>query len=214
MDWSDLIQKRHTTFAWKDEDIPQTILKEVCEEVYYHVPTKNLKFPYVITVYKNNNPEIRKEIATICHRNQDKSIKDDLGNPQVLAPVLFAFSRRNYKDLETKYQKTYTWSEHQLERFGMLEIGVVATFLILSLTNRGIQTGFCQNINQNEIRASEIFGTEYPVCLLVGAGYTKGPGRHYYIDPRTDRPRKTPYDPEQNSEIYPRPPFENIFKFK
>ena len=214
MEWNDLINSRYTNFAWKNKDIPQDILEDVCKEVYYHVPTKNLKFPYVITVYRNNDPEIKKEIATICHRNKDKTIAEDLGNPQVLAPVLFAFSRRNYKDLETKYQKTYTWTEEQLDKYGMLEIGVVATFLILALTNRGIQTGFCQNVNQNQTRASEIFDTEYPVRLLVGAGYTKGPGRHIYIDPRTDKPRKTPYDPEYNTVMYPRPPFETIFKFK
>ena len=214
MEWNSLIENRYTNFSWTEEIPSDEIIKEACQEVYMHVPSKNLKFPYIVTVLKNNDPAIRKEIMTICHRNKDKSIDDDWGNPQVLAPILFGFSRRNYKELETLHQKTYTWTEEQLDRYGFLEIGIVATYLMLALTNRGVQTGFCQNINQDAKRAQEIFGTEYPVQLLVGAGYTKGSGVHEYIDPRNEQTRKTPYPPTIVDKIYPRPDFDKIFKFK
>jgi nitroreductase len=214
MDWNELIKKRHTNFAWSDEVPSDEILKEVCEEVYLHVPSKNLKFPYVVTIMKNDNPDVRKEIMTICHRNKDKTIDEDLGNPQVLAPILFGFSRRDYKSLETLHQKTYTWTEESLDRYGFLEIGIVATYLVLALTVRGINTGFCQNINQNSKRAQELFGSEFPIQLVVGAGYSKGPGIQHYIDPRNDETRRTPYDPVDVDKIYKRPEFDSIFKFK
>tara|TARA_Y200000002_G_C22684969_1_gene665587 strand:- start:3976 stop:4632 length:657 start_codon:yes stop_codon:yes gene_type:complete len=214
MEWNTLIENRYTNYAWQDREIPQDIIKDVLLEVYNHVPTKNLKFPYVITTFRNNNPELRKEIATICHRNADLPIEKDKGNPQVLAPTLFAFSRRDYKDLETAFQKTYTWTEPSLELYGSVEIGVVATFLMLALTNRGIQTGFCQNIGQDAERASEIFGTKYPVRLLVAAGYGINPKVHYtYLDPRTNTKKEIPYAPKRLDEVYKRPNFKKIFKF-
>lgn len=213
MDWNDLIQKRHTTFAWEDTPVDKELLLEVFKEVYENIPSKNLKFPYTVTAYDNSNFEIRKEIMTICHRNQDKDIDRDLGNPQVLAPILLAFSRRNYKELETLHQKTYTWTDKELDRYGFLEIGIVASYIQLALTNRGIQTGFCQNINQNAERAQEIFGTEYPVALIMGVGYGKDPTvQHTYIDPRVERERRIPYPPSESGEVYPRPEFNKIFK--
>ena len=214
MEWKTLIENRYTNFAWQDREIPQDLIDDVLLEVYNHVPTKNLKFPYVVTVYKNNNAELRKEIATICHRNLDKPIETDPGNPQVLAPTLFAFSRRDHKDLETLHQKTYARTEKGLELYGHVEIGVIATFLMLALTNRGIQTGFCQNIGQDAIRASEIFGTKHPVKLLVAAGYGINPKiYHNYLDPRNNKKRQIPFPPKILNEIYQRPSFNKIFKF-
>ena len=217
MEWSDLIRTRHTSFAWKDKTIPRYVLQEVLTEVYEHVPTKNLKFPYIITVYRNNVPEIRKEIATICHRNKDMSIEEDRGNPQVLAPVLFAFSLRDYKKEEQIWQQTYTMTAKNIDAYGRVEIGVVATFLMLALTNRGIQTGFCHNIGQGDDtgRPAEIFGTDYPVRLIIGAGYGKdAEGWHSYIDPRTGTERKIPFPPAKLDAVYDRPDFDKIFKFK
>ena len=63
-------------------------------------------FPYQVRLMRNDDPEIRKEIMTICHRNQEMDKEVDHGNPQVLAPWLLGFNSRWTSDLETRYEKT------------------------------------------------------------------------------------------------------------
>lgn len=215
MDWKTLIQTRKTNYLWEDTPVSKEIITDACKEVYNYVPSKNRKFPYVVTVQSNNDPEIKKEIMTICHRNLDLTAEDDPGNPQVLAPTLIAFSRRDFKDLETKYQKTYTWTDETLERRGFLEIGIVATYLMLALTTRGVQTAFCQNIGQDAYRAKEIFGTEYPVRLLMAVGYERKEDSNEFLDPRTNKSKQAMLtDRDLLDKCYPRPDFDKIFKIK
>ena len=46
MDWLKIIENRHTTFAWDEENVPsKELLLEVLQEVYTHIPSKNLQFP-------------------------------------------------------------------------------------------------------------------------------------------------------------------------
>ena len=46
MDWLELIKLRHTTFAWREDKIPpKDLIIESLEEVYEHIPSKNLQFP-------------------------------------------------------------------------------------------------------------------------------------------------------------------------
>ena len=76
MDWLDIIKNRHTTFAWAEDSIPdKEIIKEALQEVYTHIPSKNLQFPYQVRLLRNDNAEIRKEIMTICQRNAHVSIE-------------------------------------------------------------------------------------------------------------------------------------------
>ena len=65
MDWQELINKRHTTFAWEDTVPERETIQAVLEELYMHVPSKNLQFPWSIYVYRNNNFEIQKEIMEL-----------------------------------------------------------------------------------------------------------------------------------------------------
>ena len=74
MEWLELIEQRHTTFAWDKSNIPsKELIVETLEEVYTHIPSKNLQFPYQVRLFKNDDLNIRKEIMTICHRNKEKS---------------------------------------------------------------------------------------------------------------------------------------------
>ena len=233
MQWNDIIQSRHTTFAWDDFNVPsEELIMDVLKEVYENVPSKNLQFPYQVRLLRNNDPIIRKEIMTICHRNDDRPMETDHGNPQVLAPWLLGFNARWCADNERRYEKNSI--RGKLDGLGHgknrtndnggqtqsenLEIGIFATYVTLAMANRGIQTGFCQNICKNYERASEIFKlSEDEKALdfrfIMGIGYGKNTDtRHNYFDPRVDKLKPIPFAPSDVEKFYPRPAFEDIVK--
>ena len=172
MDWSQLIEERHTTFAWTDTVPDKNLILDALHEVHQHIPSKNLMFPYQVRLMRNDDPEIRKEIMTICHRNQEMDKEVDHGNPQVLAPWLLGFNSRWTSDLETRYEKTSKRGEFNGLGIGQkrtndpngrqaqtenIEIGIFSAYIMLALANRGLSTGMCQNICNNYTRAEEIF---------------------------------------------------------
>jgi hypothetical protein len=214
MDWLDLIKARETCFNWDySRRVSKQTIKEVCEEVYLHVPTKNLKFPFQVDIFDNTkDKEIRKEIMTIFHRNQDMDIENDKGNPQVLAPILIAFSMRDIGDVETRFQKETLREYEQVVFTNNIEIGIVSTYFMLALANRGISTGITQNCH-DPYRVAELLGASMPTILMLGVGY-KNPALRY-TDPRTDNTKKMiPYPPSQVDKVYPRPDFDEIFKIR
>ena len=233
MDWLDLIEKRHTTFAWDEDNIPsKELILETLQEVHTHIPSKNLQFPYQVRLFRNDDTDIRKEIMTICHRNREKGAEDDHGNPQVLAPWLLGFNARYVSDLEVRYEKT----SHRI-RDGLgrgtnrtndkngrqtqtenIEIGIFSAYIMLALANKGIQTGMCQNINHDYARAEEIFDIHndekaIDFRFMMGIGYGKDVNsRHDYFDPRVGKHKPIPFAPVNLEVVYPRPDFDNIFK--
>lgn len=233
MDWYDVIESRHTTFAWDDRVPDKQDILDAIKEVYEHIPSKNLMFPYQVRLLRNDNPDIRKEIMSICHRNQEMNKDVDLGNPQVLAPWLIGFNARWTSDLETRYEKTSsrgnynglgkgekrtndpTGSQTQTEN---IEIGIFSAYIMLSLANRGIQTGMCQNICNNYSRAEEIFKLSederaLDFRFIMGVGYAKDRQvRHDYLDPRVEKYKPIPFAPVDVHTAYPRPNIDDVVK--
>ena len=235
MEWNDIIEQRHTTFAWSNEVPPKELVVEALQEVYKHIPSKNLMFPYQVRLLRNDDPEIRKEIMSICHRNFEMDVESDRGNPQVLAPWLLGFNARWNCDLETRYEKTTIRGKYnglgkgekrtndsrngdqaQTEN---IEIGIFSAYIMLALANRGIQSGMCQNICNNYKRAEEIFKIAederaMDFRFIMGVGYGKDRSlQHKYTDPRTGNEEKPiPFAPVNVEMVYPRPKFEDIIK--
>tara|TARA_B100000900_G_scaffold366926_1_gene343105 strand:- start:9540 stop:10250 length:711 start_codon:yes stop_codon:yes gene_type:complete len=232
LDWLNIIKNRHTTFSWFEDSIPsKEIIKEALQEVYTHIPSKNLQFPYQVRLLRNNNPELRKEIMTICQRNAHMTIEEDKGNPQVLAPWLLGFNSRWVGDLETRYEKES--DRGKLDGYGIgkertndphgnqtrtenIEIGIFSAYIMLALANRGIQTGMCQNIIKQKKRAGEIFKIfEDPRAIefrfIMGVGYGKDIATHHeYYDPRTSTNKNIPFPPARVEEVYPRPDLDDV----
>jgi len=232
VEWNKLIEERHTTFSWADVVPSEEIILEALQEVYDHIPSKNLMFPYQVRLLRNDNVEICKEIMTICHRNQEMDKNADPGNPQVLAPWLLGFNSRYCSDLEVRFEKT---SERgKLNGLGKsikrsndngeqaqtenIEIGIFSAYIMLALANRGIQTGMCQNICNNYERAEEIFKIHederaLDFRFIMGIGYAKDRTvRHNYFDPRVSKEKPIPFAPVDVENVYPRPTFEDIIK--
>lgn len=233
MDWLQLIEERHTTFAWADKVPDKNLILDALHEVHQHIPSKNLMFPYQVRLMRNDDPEIRKEIMTICHRNQEMDKEVDHGNPQVLAPWLLGFNSRWTSDLETRYEKTSKRGEFDGLGIGKkrtndpngrqaqtenIEIGIFSAYIMLSLANRGLSTGMCQNICNNYTRAEEIFKLAederaMDFRFIMGIGYAKDiETRHQYFDPRIDAEKHIPFPPINVEKAYPRPSFDDVIK--
>lgn len=231
MDWNNLIENRHTTFAWDEDKIPtEEELYDVFAEVLKHIPSKNRQFPYQIKLMRNDDPEVRKNIMTICHRNKELPIEDDPGNPQVLAPWLLGFCSRWVADRELMQDKAS--SRGYLEGKGTgkkhsdvaqtqtenIEIGIAAVTLMYALANRGIQSGICQNIATDFEYASKVFKLDEDkramrFVIIMGVGYGKHPAVKYkYDDPRTGKEQHIPYAPYNVDKAYGYPPLTDIFR--
>jgi hypothetical protein len=183
-EFTNVLQDRHTTFAWDQDRVPsEELLLDVLNEVYQHVPSKNLMFSYQIRLLKNDNDEIRKKVMTICQRNASHTLEEDRGNPQVLAPWLIVFNARWVSDLEKRYEHDskrgelnglgtnqrrtgasdkITEDEAKFLSAGQtqnenIEIGIASAFIMLAMAKRGIQTGMCQNICRDYKYAEELF---------------------------------------------------------
>lgn len=212
MDFKEVIQSRTNTYTWdytKKVDIQ--IIKDVLYDNYMQAPTKNLKYPFTITCIKNDDPDRRKEIMTICHRNDEMPIETDYGNPQVLAPYLIGFSQRDVTKAEVQYQ-FYNRTPASVERYDHLEFGVQAAYIMLGLQNRGLDTGITQNCSHNPERCAELFGADQPIRLILGVGYASN--ELEYLDPRTGSMKQVPYDRKNIDKVYNRPKFETVYKFE
>jgi hypothetical protein len=210
MDFKEVIQLRTNTYTWdytKKVDIQ--IIKDVLYDNYMQAPTKNLKYPFTITCIKNDDPDRRKEIMTICHRNDEMPSETDYGNPQVLAPYLIGFSQRDVTKAEVQYQ-FYNRTPASVERYDHLEFGVQAAYIMLGLQNRGLDTGITQNCSHDGERCAELFGADQPIRLILGVGYASN--ELEYLDPRTNAMKSVPYDRKNIDQIYNRPSFETVYK--
>lgn len=217
--WIDIISSRSTTFSWTDELIPKEVIQEVCEEVHKYCPSKNRKIPYIVEVIRNTDYQQRKDLHIGCHRNTDFGIDEDKGNPQVLAPTLLVFSKRDVEEAETRYQTIEKRVEDGIANTDNIEIGMAALSFLYGLTSRGWDTGLCQCVRSRSGTA-RLLGTNGSTDLLIGVGRrntidavtgqdTKWPK---YIDPRNDQPREIPYP--YGISPYPKPSFEDIYKIK
>lgn len=208
MEWSALINKRHNTFAW---DYTRTVdLKNITDsiiEAYEHAPSKNQKYPFAVKVLKNNHQQ---ELMTICHRNLDLTVEEDAGNPQVLAPYIIGFSRRDTIEDQTKedYRKN-----NNIINYSCLEIGIQSTYIMLALANRGLDTGICSCI-QDEKRAGILFGLPNECKLILGIGYSKGLDTAIYNDPRTDSEKMIPFAPKDKDLVYPKPAIDIVYQWE
>ena len=210
MDFNKVISNRTNTFTWDyTKEVDVQLIKDATYDNYMKAPTKNLKYPFVIKVIKNNNLDRRKEIMSICHRNDDMGVETDLGNPQVLAPYLIGFCQRNVLDVEVLYQR-YTRNSESVIRYDHVEFGIQATYLMLGLQSRGLNTGITQNCSHNPDRVAELFGVDQPVRLILGVGYASN--ELEYLDPRTNSIKSVPYDRKNIDIVYPRPAFNEVYK--
>ena len=190
MDWKEIITTRKTTFTFSEKEIDKDIVYEIMQELHDYVPSKQNKMPFKISVLDWSNPELRNWIFQDCHRNEEHSVEEDVGNPQVLAPWLFAFSVRNLSEDEIENNEECR-SDQYMSRQGNLEIGIASSFIIYQAQSRGIATGYCGCIRSPDEMAKRL-GHENRIQVLLGMGYPEP--KEQYFDPRINKFKEVPKD--------------------
>ena len=149
MDWNDLITERFNSFGWTKDEVDINDIKYSLIQVYNKAPSKNQKYPFIIKLVKNDF-DLREKLMTVCHRNRDLSVEDDPGNPQVMAPYILGFCRRDIQETATK--EDYRLAE-DIVNYSCLEMGIQAAYLMLELKNRGLDTGIVSCIQDQDVAA-------------------------------------------------------------
>lgn len=204
--WQDMIQNRHTTFAWSDKEVTKEQIQEILDDHFNYVPSKQSMLPYTIKVMDWSDPELRNQIFAWTHRNSDHSVEEDLGNPQVLAPWLLAFCPRHPVEDEEydvyKGEKARTF----FEKMSHMEIGIASSFIVWSAESRGLSTGYCGCLNELGTKplldTTLSLGENDPegVAVLLGIGYKDETNPKTYLDPRTNKQTKIPDNWNNNNK--------------
>jgi len=186
MEWQNIITTRKTTYTWSDKEVSREIISAILEEMHEYIPSKQSKMPYEISVLDWTNTELRNWIFEKAHRAKEHNIEEDIGNPQVLAPWLIAFSAR--PDNQESIEK---YSNREI----FVEIGIASCFVVYAAQSRGLSTGFCGCI-QSPSEISDRLYHKNPIQLLLGIGYSDS--KDQYLDPRTNTYKDTPANENYN----------------
>ena len=190
MDWQDIIETRKTTFTYSDQEVPKVLVEKILQDLHDYMPSKQNKMPFEISVLDWSNPDLRYWIFENCHRNEDDSIQDDLGNPQVLAPWLFAFSVRSLsaEEIENNIECN---SDAYMSKQGNIEIGIASSFIVYHAQSNGLATGYCGCIRDPEEMGKRL-GHQSRINVLLGMGYPEI--KDNFLDPRTNTLKELPKD--------------------
>jgi len=215
MDWDNLTTERFNSFGWTDDvEVDINDIKNSLIQVYNKAPSKNQKYPFTIKLVKNNN-NLKLKLMTVCHRNTDLSVQEDAGNPQVLAPYILGFCRRDIEETATK--QDYRIAE-DIENYSCLEMGIQATYIMLELKNRGLDTGIVSCIQDQDI-AAELLGLPNKCKLILGIGYSNYDTRSTreditYWDPRIETVKPIPFPRLDKDIVYPKPEFKEVYQWE
>ena len=200
MNWLDLIeQTQHCQRNW---DLDKSLDQETIDwlfDVGYNMPTKqNLSSVQIVAFTDRTIIEHLTKSAVNKGWSQPRT-----KNPQMLAPVVFAFFEKNDKDERKRSQQ---------KRMGnnttMIEIGLAAGAMALAANNIGLRTGFCKcfyplesgldkkNKVARALRNYKIKGTD--IGLALGVGYPVE-GLPSHID--NDRSKHTRFEKKPQTKI-------------
>jgi hypothetical protein len=203
--WQDMLNGRSTTFNWSDKEVPKELIEEIMNDLHNHIPSKQAMLPYTITIMNWDDPLLRENIFTWTHRDSDRGVDTDWGNPQTLAPWLFAFTPRYPHDDEESDQFHGSINDDFFHKMSHLEIGIASSFIVWSAASRGLSTGYCGCLNSLEGYKDNISAVLQdniedpdPVTVLLGVGYAGDPSVTTYMDPRTNQPKDLPTNDHAN----------------
>lgn len=201
MNFLDILQKRETTFTWSDEKVDKHLIAEILSTVVEHAPSKQNRRTVQIDILDWSNEQLRKDLFSLTHRDDDLTVEEDQGNPQMLAPVLLVFSpRETSKDLFA-YESNEEMQTHK--RNTHLEAGIISASCVYALTEAGYDTGYCKCWPMVDVTGVDLDGERdallalqkklklpFEPILFVGVGY-KGNEKEYF-DPRINKNRPIP----------------------
>lgn len=202
-DWKNMIENRHTTFAWSDKEVSKQVIQDILDDFHTYCPSKQSMMPYTISVLDWSNPDLRNKIFSYAHRDEERGVDTDMGNPQTLAPWLLAFTQRPPVEDEEYFQ--YEDSPDYFTRSSLLEIGIATSFIVWSAAARGLNTGYCGCLNELEGGSRNIAKLLHPKetnplepVVLLGIGYKDETNPETYFDPRIQDQKILPTNDHTN----------------
>jgi hypothetical protein len=196
--WKNMLENRSTTFAWSDKEVTKETIQSMLDDLHNHVPSKQAMMPYTIKVLDWSDVESRHTIFANTHRDSERTVENDYGNPQTLAPWLLAFTPRRPVEDEEYSQYEGAHKEGFFHRMANLEIGIASSFMVWSAAARGLSTGYCGCMNELEGSKKMIAQVLNPgqidpdePTVLLGIGY-KDDEATTYLDPRTNKQKVFP----------------------
>lgn len=155
-DWTALLQNKKQTVSWSNEIPDKELIKSIMREVHQHCNSKQNRVPVEIMCMDQSYPNHR---SILFQHAKDQNGKHY--NTQLLAPYVVLLFPRDVPSLSAKDQA----------RDSYLEIGLIAQFIAMSATAKGISFGFCRCFDDdNRKKFKKTFKRDTP-ALALGLGY-------------------------------------------
>ena len=157
MDIEQSMSNRKNTYNWTDQIPSQSDIDKIVHDIHNYAPSKSRRVRFVLTVIKND--DITRKNLIYKSTITDPSKPNARFNPQVLAPYLLSFTKRDPDTIDTDPD---SYDDY------LLDIGIASAYAVLSASSLGLDTGFCKCFNDTDSLFLAI--NDIPT-LLIGIGY-------------------------------------------
>lgn len=194
MDFNDILKKRRQTFLFSDKVPEKEKIDSILNVVDEFAPSKQNIIRYNINVFKNDDEEKKLQIYK-AGRSEPTEIKAYARyNPQLLAPWLIFFSKRNTRNTDEQAS-----IPSNLERG--LDMGLAASYMVLKAIDLELNYGYCACTPYSEKYINPILGFDEDIWLIIGIGYGTDKKEWFCpvykewqkIPPQTFKPEKDEY---------------------
>ena len=203
----DIMKRRETTFAWSDQKVDKQEVTKIIQQVVENAPSKQNRRVVRVDIFDWSNEKLRKELFAWTHRDDEFTIEEDQGNPQMLAPIVLVFSPRDVSDEKFGFEDNGSiGNDDGFVKNTHLEAGILSASVVYALESAGYNTGYCKcwpgggihveglDLLDDEETAIEhiknLLELPFEPILFIGVGY-KSDNKEYY-DPRVNKNRPVP----------------------
>ena len=182
-----LLRNRFTCRSFSDKPVEQEKLKVILDALEL-APCKQNNFPVQLTVLGPGAQEVKDSLFYDSNCWPDHP---HLQNPQLLAPLVFVFTKRRMETLsrEPGTPTDLNPDHHAYDHVYNIQSGIFSTIICLTAESLGLNTGYCFSVGEG-VEAGSMIG-QGPVEFAIGVGYARTD-----VNPRH---RTRPQDPPENA---------------
>ena len=203
----DIMKNRETTFTWSDQKVDKQEVVDIIQQVVENAPSKQNRRVVRVDIFDWSNKQLREELFAWTHRDDELTIEEDQGNPQMLAPIVLVFSPRDVTGEKFGFEDNgFADNDDGFKKNTHLEAGILSASIVYALESAGYNTGYCKcwpgggihveglNLLEGERTAIEhiknLLELPWEPILFIGVGH-KSDSKEYY-DPRVNKNRPIP----------------------
>lgn len=201
---NELLRNRFTCRSFSDRPVEPEKLKIILDALEM-APCKQNNFPVQISVLGPGAQNVKDTLFYDSHCYPDYP---NLVNPQLLAPIVFTFSKRRMEKLSCTpgTPNDLNPQHHAYEWVYNIQSGIFSTIICLTAESLGLNTGYVFALGEGK-QAASLIG-ETCIEFAIGVGYARED-----VNPRW---RTRPQDPPRESHsalTEPRPALTDWVKF-